>query len=106
MAYQMRSPHTGHTASCDKSGWWHVSWLGGQPLSHSQAKAAMRIAEEVSQIPADCDPEVYDDQFWARVGAWAAELGLTAPDAVVRASGLPRADGGLSGGASLPARPQ
>ena len=28
VTYQvMRSPYTAHTASCDKSGGWHVSWL-------------------------------------------------------------------------------
>ena len=36
-------------------------------------------------MPSDCDPELYDDTFWTRVDAWAAELGLAGPDAVVRA---------------------
>jgi len=87
ITYQvMRSPYTAHTASCDKSGGWHVSWLPGRTFSRDQAKAAMRIAEEVGQIPADCDPEAYGDGFWSRVDAWAAELGITGPDAVVLAS--------------------
>ena len=49
----------------------------------------MSIAEAVSQMPSDCDPELYDDTFWTRVDAWAAGLGLAGPDAVVRAIGPP-----------------
>ena len=45
----------------------------------------MSIAEAVGQMPSDCDAELYDDTFWTRVDAWAAELGLAGPDAVVRA---------------------
>ena len=52
----------------------------------------MEIAEAVGQIPADCDPEVYDDKFWERVDAWAAELGLPGPNAVKRASEPPASD--------------
>jgi len=36
----------------------------GRVLTEGQA-AAMEIAEAASQIPADCDPEVYDEGFWS-----------------------------------------
>ncbi len=39
-----------------------------------------------SQIPADCNPEVYDEGFWSGVGAWAGQLGLTGPAGLVQAS--------------------
>ena len=36
------------------------------------------------QIPADPNPEVYDEGFWSRVNAWADQLGLTDPSALCR----------------------
>ena len=37
-----------------------------------------------SQIPANCNPEVYDEGFWSRVDAWAGQFGLTGPSALCR----------------------
>jgi hypothetical protein len=78
----MRSPNTPHIALCSKSGCWRVSWLPGRAFTRDQAEAAMSIAEAAAQADADCDPEVYDDEFWERIDTWAAELQLTGPDAV------------------------
>jgi hypothetical protein len=44
-----------------------------------------------NQIPADCNPEVYDEGFWSRVNAWACQFGLTGPAGMVQASGVPGA---------------
>ena len=44
-----------------------------------------------SQIPADCNPEVYDEGFWSRVSARVGQFGLTGPAGIVQASGLPGA---------------
>ena len=44
-----------------------------------------------SQIPADCDPEVYGEGFWSRVDAWAGQFGLTGPAGIVLASEVPGA---------------
>ena len=44
-----------------------------------------------SQIPADCNPEVYDEGFWSRVDAWAGQFGLTGPAGIVQASEVPGA---------------
>jgi hypothetical protein len=60
----------------------------GRVLTEGQA-AAMEIAEAASQIPADCDPEVYDEGFWSPVDARAGQLGLTGPAAVMQASEVP-----------------
>jgi hypothetical protein len=49
----------------------------------------MEIADAVGQVPAECDAEVYDDEFWSRVDVWAAELGLSGRDAVARVSEAP-----------------
>jgi hypothetical protein len=35
------------------------------------------MEDAASQIPADCNPEVYDEGFWSRVDVWAGQFGLT-----------------------------
>ena len=91
---QIRSADTPHQAEvigqAEDADLWAVSWLPGKALTRRQALAAMEIAAAVGRIPAaDFDPEVYDEEFWGRVDAWAAELGLSGPDAVARASAAP-----------------
>ena len=44
---------------------------------------------EASQIPADCNPEVYDEGFWSRVDAWAGQFGLAGLGGIVLASEVP-----------------
>ncbi len=85
----IRSTGTPHTARLSEDCSWRVSWLPFRVLTFKQAVAAMELADEAGAIPADCDPEIYDEAFWSRVDAWAAELGLTGPDAVVRVSEPP-----------------
>jgi hypothetical protein len=79
------TPQTAKLTSQADAGSWRVSWLPDRRLTRAQAEAAMSIAEAVGQMPSDCDPELYDDTFWTRVDAWAAELGLASADAVVQA---------------------
>lgn len=88
----IRSADTQHRAELAGADAWHVSWLPGRMLTGRQAIAAMEVAGAVGQIPADCDPEVYDDESWARVDVWAAELGIAGPTAVVWASEPPGAE--------------
>jgi hypothetical protein len=93
----IRSPATRHIAELVQgSAEWRVSWLPARPLAQDQAVAAMELAEAVGQIPADCDPEVYDEGFWSRVDALAAKLGMSASAAVGRASKSPE-DAGAGG---------
>jgi hypothetical protein len=68
---------------------WAVSWLPKRRLTRDQAVTAMTIAEEVGRISAAAGPEAYDGKFWALIDSLAAELGLTGPDAVARASESP-----------------
>jgi hypothetical protein len=91
----MRSPDTGHTAKAwpvpDEPTLWSVTWLPGRALTQDQAEAAMSIAVDVGRMPADAGPEAYSPAFWARMDTWAAELGISGPDAVARASEAPGA---------------
>ena len=51
--------------------------------------SARRVREDpaagaASQIPADCNPEMYDEGFWSRVS-------VTGSTGIVQASGMPGA---------------
>ena len=83
------TPHTAELVGLADTDAWRVTWLPGRVLTRIQAITAMELADAVGQMPADCDPEVYDDGFWSRADSLAAELGLTGPAAVVRASEPP-----------------
>lgn len=80
----MTSPATPHTATATGQG-WKVSWLPGRILTRDQATTAMVIANLVGcrGVPRA------DDPIWLHLDCWAAELRLTAPGAVARASEPP-----------------
>lgn len=80
----MSSPATPHTATATGEG-WEVSWLPGRALTHNQATTAMVIAHTVGGRGVGLS----DDPIWPHLDDWAAELGLSGPDAVVRASEPP-----------------
>jgi hypothetical protein len=82
----MRSPATPHTATAAGEG-WEVSWLPGRALTRNQAITAMIIADVVG----DRGVGLADDPIWPHLDGWAGELGLSGPDAVVRASEPPGA---------------
>jgi hypothetical protein len=89
----MRSPDTPHTATAwpvpDEPTLWTVTWLPGRNLTRNQAVTAMTIAETIGRIPADAGPEAWTGTLWRHLDGWAAELGLSGPDAVARASEAP-----------------
>jgi hypothetical protein len=88
----IRSTVTSHTAERASAGGedgWRVSWLTGRVLSAAQAQAAMLIAEAAGDVDADCDPELYDEGFWSRLDAWAAQLGMPGPAALAQAAAVP-----------------
>lgn len=81
----MISSHTTHTAQVMDADGWEVSWLPGRRLTQNQAITAMTIAEVVAtRFPIECT-----DPLWDHLDNWAAELGLTGPNAVARASESP-----------------
>ena len=81
----MTSDQTAHTARQAPSGHgWEVSWLPGQTLDRNTAITAMVLAD----IAAERDLRE-GHQLWPHIQSWAGELGLTAPDAIARASQPP-----------------
>jgi hypothetical protein len=87
----MTSDHSAHTArhSPDRN-CWEVSWLPGQILDRNTAITAMTLADTVAE------PHLQEEhQLWPHIQSWAAELGLTARDALTRACQPP--EGGITG---------
>lgn len=60
---------------------WEVTWLPGRYLERNQAITAMVLAETVASGFGD-----HTDPQWLHVDGWAAELGLSGPDAVGKIS--------------------
>jgi hypothetical protein len=82
----MTSDHSAHTARHAPGGQqqWKVSWLPGQLLDRNAAITAMVLADTA----AAADPHE-GHRLWPHIQSWAAELGLTAPDAIAQASQPP-----------------
>jgi hypothetical protein len=80
----MTSDQTPHSAQAAPGGGWAVTWLPGRTLTRDQAITAMTIAEVV-RTHADelADPNA---RLWLHIDGWAAEVGLTGPEAVAHAS--------------------
>src|SRR6266511_1986933 len=72
-----------------------------QRLNRDQAVTAMTLSKAVARMQREGRTTVVDHthRLWPHVDAWAAELGLTGPDAVVRAS-EPAHDAPASGGSN------
>ncbi len=81
----MTSYQTAHTARQSPSGHgWEVSWLPGQTLDRNSAITAMILADTTAE------PDVHEGhRLWPHIQGWAAELGLTAPDAIAKTSQPP-----------------
>jgi hypothetical protein len=79
----MTSDQTAHTArqAPGRQHLWEVSWLPGQALNRNSAITAMTLADLASE--ADLNEQHH---LWPFIQSWAAELGLTASDAISRAS--------------------
>lgn len=82
----MTSDQTAHTArhAPGRQPGWEVSWLPGRLLDHNTAVTAMTLAD----IAAETDLHE-GHRLWPHIRGWAAELGLTAPDAITRAAQPP-----------------
>jgi hypothetical protein len=62
---------------------WEVSWLPGQVFDRNTAITAMSLADIAAT--GDISP---GHRLWPVVESWSAEVGLTGPDAISRASQL------------------
>jgi len=80
----MTSDQSAHTArhAPERNG-WEVSWLPGQTLDRNTAITAMVLADTAA------DDLREGHRLWPFVLGWAEELGLTAPEAIARASQPP-----------------
>jgi hypothetical protein len=78
----MTSDQTAHTARPTLSrGGWEVSWLPGQTLDRNSAITAMILADLTGE------EDLHEGhKLWPHIQGWAAELGLTGPEAVAAAS--------------------
>jgi hypothetical protein len=82
----MTSDQTAHTArqASGRDG-WEVSWLPGQTLDRNAAITAMTLADTTAETGLH-----ERHRLWPHIESWAGELGLTASDAIARASQPPR----------------
>ncbi|HEY1324519.1 MAG TPA: hypothetical protein VGF32_29945 [Streptosporangiaceae bacterium] len=81
----MTSDQTAHTArqAPGSQHLWEVSWLPGRALDRNSAITAMTLADHVGE------PDLNERRrLWPAIESWAAELGLTGPDAINRVSQL------------------
>jgi hypothetical protein len=79
-----RSPHTARLLPSGQST-WEVSWLPGHHLNRNQAITAMVIAD--TTVDSDVHP---GHLSWPHIQGWAAELGMTGPQALDRVAGPPQ----------------
>jgi hypothetical protein len=81
----MTSDQTAHTArqAPGRNG-WEVSWLPGQILDRNATITAMTLAETAAGTGLH-----EGHRLWPHIQGWAAELGLTAPEAVAAVSQPP-----------------
>ena len=81
----MTSDQSAHTArQAPSRNGWEVSWLPGQTLDRNTAITAMTLAEAASGTGLH-----EGHRLWPHIQGWAAELGLTGPEAVAAASQPP-----------------
>jgi hypothetical protein len=94
-----QNPHTARQSPGQHE--WQVSWLPGQVLDRNTAITAMVLADIAGQ------GDLHNGhRLWPHIESWAAELGLTGPDAIAQASqpargldpGQERASGQPEGG--------
>jgi hypothetical protein len=79
-----QTPHTARQAR-GRPHQWEVSWLPGQILDRNTTITAMLLADTAAQ------GDLHEGhRLWPHIQGWAAELGLTDPDAIAPASPPPR----------------
>jgi hypothetical protein len=93
-----RSPHTARVLP-GRDQAWEVSWLPGQPLDRNSAITAMMLADITSSEDMNAG-----HRLWPHIEGWAAELGLTAPEATARTCDVPAWS--HHGKSALPADPE
>jgi hypothetical protein len=77
---------------------WQVTWLPGRLLDRNSAITAMVLAEAAARGPHP------GHRLWPHIHSWAAELDLTAPQAIAIACQPPGKSAGKEPAASPPDR--
>ena len=78
-----QNPHTARQA-LGRQHQWEVSWLPGHAMDRNTAITAMVLADTAGQ------GDLHEGhRLWPHIQGWAAELGLTGPEAVAAASQPP-----------------
>ena len=79
------SDRTAHTARLSSGRWavWQVSWLPGWYMDRDAATIAMMLADAAAAGLHS------GHRLWPRIESWAADLGLTAPDAIAKTAEPP-----------------
>jgi hypothetical protein len=78
-----QTPHTARQAR-GRPHQWEVSWLPGQILDRNATITAMLLADTAAQ------GDLHEGhRLWPHIQGWAAELGLTDPDAIAPAPAAP-----------------
>ena len=95
-----RTRHTARLATGQQHA-WEVSWLPGRLMDRNSAITAMVLADMNGQ-----DNVHAGHRLWPHVEGWAAELGLTAPDAIARLSRQPDTIGAEKDARADPADPE
>jgi hypothetical protein len=78
-----RTPHAARLAPGEQHQ-WEASWLPGRHLTRNEAITAITLAEASS--PAEARDR---NRLWPHIQGWAAELGMTADQAVTRIAAQP-----------------
>jgi hypothetical protein len=76
----MSSTNSEHIARQISDTGWEVSWLPGRVLDRHQATSGMLLVDTVASGLS------VEDARWPLLDAWARDLGLSGPEAVVRAA--------------------
>ena len=86
------SPHTAEPWPMPEAGespaMWRVSWLPERPVGRNEAVSAMVLTETVAAHKDMAEGH----RLWPHIDSWAAELGLSAREAVTRARTGPEAE--------------
>jgi len=82
-----QTPHTARLLRFEAGDAWRVSWLPLRLMDRNAAITAMTIAEVAAS---GVEP---GDRLWPHLEGWAAELGLTGPQAIEQASRPPAKEG-------------
>lgn len=79
-----QTPHTARLLRFEAGPAWRVSWLPKRLMDRNAAITALSLAEQFDRNG------LWDYRQSANIDAWAAELGLSGPQAIAMLGGVPQ----------------